>query len=326
VNTYLTPYLIRFATALAVLLGGGAALAQPYPSKPIKMIVPFAAGGGSDTQGRVAARIMSANLGQPIVVENRPGASGIVGLDSFVRSEQPDGYAMLVFPGTTAIAHHFQNRTFDIDKTLIPMGNLYTAGLVLLVNPAKINVRNMGELIQYLKANPGTDYTSVGPASQGNLTMEAAARRLGLRTTHIPHKGGPPALADVLSGQIGMILIDPLTGAGPATSGRLRMLAALSTKRASFAADVPTAAEQGYPDFTVDSLTGLALPLGTPAPVVARLTAAMREAVADASFQDVVRKGGNVPEYIDGPTFAKMVQEEYERWGRIIRETGIKAP
>jgi tripartite-type tricarboxylate transporter receptor subunit TctC len=311
--------------ACVVMLAGcaAAALGQSYPNRPIKLIVPFAAGGGSDTLGRIAAHILEANLGQPIVVEDRPGASGIVGLDYFVRTE-PDGYTLLVFPGTTAIAFHFQGRTFDLDKTLLPLGNLYTAGLVLLVNPAKVAVRSLAEMVDYLKVHPGTDYTSVGPGSQGNLTMEAAARHLGFRATHVPYKGGPPALTDVLAGQIGIILLDPQTGMGPTTSGRLRMLAALSTKRVSFAPDVPTAAEQGFPDFTVDSLTGLAAPLGTPAPVVDRLTSAMREAIADPGFQEAVRKGGNIPEFIDGPVFGRRIQEEYERWGRIIREAGIK--
>lgn len=299
------------------------ASAQVWPSKPIRLIIPFAAGGGTDIQSRTAGRVLSGIVGQPVVAENRPGASGIIGLDAFVQSPA-DGYTLLMFSSTTAVAHHFQNRSFDIAKLMVPLGNLTTAPVILVVNPARINVRSMTELIAYFRSNPGTSYTTVGPGSLGHLSMTALARRLDLNVSHVPYKGGAPAMTDTVAGHVGMMLADLTVAKGPVLSGAVRPIIAVGTQRIAYAPDTPTGKELGFPELQIGSLNGLAVGVGTPAPIVTRLLALTREIAESATYRQVVGESGNFAEYIEGAAWGRMIQDEYEARGKVIRETGVK--
>jgi tripartite-type tricarboxylate transporter receptor subunit TctC len=316
---------VLLRSTIAVLLACTAinASAQAWPTKPIRIIIPFAAGGGTDIQSRTAGRILSGIVGQPMVAENRPGASGIIGLDAFVQSPA-DGYTLLMFGSTTAVAHHFQNRSFDINKLMVPLGNLTTAPVILVVNPGKINVRTMAELVAYFRANPGTTYTTVGPGSLGHLSMSALAKRLDLNVSHVPYKGGAPAMTDTVAGHVGMMLADLTVAKGPVLSGAVRPIIAVGTQRIVYAPDTPTGKELGFPELQIGSLNGLAIGVGTPAPIVARLLALTKEIAESATYRQVVSESGNFPEHIEGAVWGKMIQDEYEARGKAIRETGFK--
>ena len=314
---------LRIAAGLLLSLTSAGVSAQTYPNKTLRLIIPFAAGGGTDIQSRTAAKVLSGIVGQPVIAENRPGASGLIGLDAFVQSPA-DGYTLLMFSSTTAVAHHFQGRPFDINKLMVPLGNLTTAPVILVVNPGRINVRNMAELIAYFRANPGTTYTTVGPGSLGHLSMTALASRLGLNITHVPYKGGAPAMTDTVAGHVGMMLADLTAAKGPVISGAVRPIIAVGTQRISYAPDTPTGKELGFPELQIGSLNGLAVAVGTPAPIVTRLLALTREVAESSTYRQVVIESGNFAEYIDGPTWGRMIQDEFEARGKVIRETGIK--
>ncbi len=313
-------HILLGALATAVF---GTSRAQSFPERPLKLIVPFAAGGGSDIIGRALAKELSAELGQNVIVENRPGAAGLLGLDALGNST-PDGHTLLLFSNTTAVALHYQNKTFDMEKRFVPVGNVITSSMVLLVNPSVVNARSVPELVEYVKALLGADYTSSGPGSPGNLGIEAMAIQRGLKFTHVPYKGIGPAILDVLAGRIGILVSDSLSARPHIVSGALRPIASVSSFRSPVVPDVSTAIEQGVPQLVNDSLNGLVVPVGTPALVVERLRAAVRRAVAAEGYARLTAENGAKNQFIDGPEWGNMLKADFQRWGEVIRVTGIK--
>ncbi len=317
---------LRALTVTAVAgLAAAVACAQPYPSKPIRMVVPFAAGGGSDISGRALAKELSAELGQSVVVENRPGASGLLGLDA-IAAAAPDGYTLLMFSNTTAVALHYQNKPFDMEKRFIPLGNVLLASMILAVNPKVLDVKNAAELVEHVKAHPAADYTSSGPGSPGNLGMEAMAMQRGLKMTHVPYKGIGPAIVDVLGGRVGILVGDGVAVRPHVASGALRPIANLASFRSPVVPDVPTAVEQGFPQFVNDSLNGLVVPPGTPPAIVERLRAATRRAVASEAYARFAADSGSKNQFIDGPEWGEVLKGDFRRWGEVIKATGITPP
>lgn len=313
-------HILLGALATAVF---GTSWAQSFPERPLKLIVPFAAGGGSDIIGRALAKELAAELGQNVIVENRPGAAGLLGLDALGTST-PDGHTLLLFSNTTAVALHYQNKTFDMEKRFVPIGNVITSSMVLLVNPSVVNVRSVPELVEYVKAHPGADYTSSGPGSPGNLGIEAMAIQRGLKFTHVPYKGIGPAILDVLAGRVGILVSDSLSARPHIVSGALRPIASASSFRSPVVPDVSTAIEQGVPQLVNDSLNGLVVPVGTPALVVERLRAAVRRAVAAEGYARLTAENGARNQFIDGPEWGNLLKADFQRWGEVIRVTGIK--
>ena len=313
----------KIALLLALASTCGAAIAQTYPAHPLRMIVPFAAGGGTDIASRSLADGMAQPLGQPVIVENRPGANGIVGMD-YVLQQPADGYMLLMFSSSTAVAHHFINRPFDLQKTFIPIGNVSRAPVVLAVNPKRLDVKTLPQLVAWLKANPGTPYGTVGPGSLSHLSMTAFSSQQGFSVTHIPYKGGAPAVQDAAGGQIPFVMAD-LTALKPfMDSGALRPVSVISSKRIAQYPDVPSSAEQGYGDFIAESVNGPVVAAGTPAAAVERLTVAVKEAAARPAFVGIISTPGNDPTFIDGPAFGRMITESYQRFGRVIRDNNIR--
>ena len=275
-------------------------------------------------QARNLAKEFTVDLGQAVVTENRAGAAGLVGFDALVASP-PDGYTIMLLSNTTTTAMHANNRALEIDKTFIPVGGTHVTPMILLVNSSRINVRTLPELIDYLKANPGTDYTSSGPGSPANMGMEAMALQRSLKVTHIPYKGVAPAITDVIAGRVGIVIADSATARGVIQAGTLRPIAAISSVRSPIASDIPTAAEQGIAGFSNDSFAGIIVPLRTPVAVVERLKVAVRKAANGELYGRYQRENGSQNRFTDGPEFREMLERDFERWGRIIRETGIKA-
>lgn len=318
-----------FRVGLAVLVVGCMAAmapsssAQGFPDKPVKLIVPFAPGGGSDTVARIAAENLGKRLGKAVVVENKPGASGVIGLEALVNSP-PDGHTLLMFNSTTATAHVFQDKPFDVNRLMVPLGNIMVAPMLIAVNPAKVDVKSLPELINYFKSHPGADYTSSGPGSPGELSLEALARDMKFKVTHVPYKGIAPAMQDVLAGQVGIIILDGTTAKPHVVAGKLRPIAVLSRKRIPYMAQVQTAAEQGMSNFSVEVLSGLVAPAGTASAVVAALRKAVRETVQSEAYRKPVADSGAFPDYIDEGEWARRIQNEYDHWKKFIKDTGMK--
>lgn len=301
------------------------AAAQSYPVKPIRLIIAFAPGGGQDINGRRLAKELTEILGQTVFVENKPGVSGLIGLEALTNST-PDGYTIMLLPNTTTVALHFQNKSLDAGKRFEPIASVSVAPMLLLVNPAKIDVKTLPELVTYLKSNPGTDYTSSGPGSPGFMGMEAMAMQSGIKVTHIPYKGIGPAVLDTLAGRVGLIVADGVATRPHVVAGKLRPIAAVSTIRSPLFPDLPRSGEQGYPTFVNDSFSGIVAPPGTPATVIEVLKNAIGKAVATRAYSQGQLDGGNQSMFVSGVEFRDLLQQDFDRWGKVIREAGMKQP
>jgi tripartite-type tricarboxylate transporter receptor subunit TctC len=318
--------------AMAALSGGlvlaltaPLADAQAWPSKPIKWIVPFAPGGTTDILARTVGDKLAQALGQPVIIENKPGAGGGVGAE-FVARAAPDGYTIM---GGTISTHAinaslYKNLPYDPVKDFVPIVLLARVPNMLVVNP-DVPAKNVGELIVLLKANPGKyTFASSGNGTSQHLSGELFKSMSGTDMQHIPYKGSPPALQDVVGGQVTMTF-DNITTAWPlAKSGKLRALAVTTATRSSIAPDVPTLAESGLPGFEVGSWQGVFAPAGTPPDIVRRLNT---EIVRILALPDVKEKlaglgaelVGNSPE-----EFAVLVKAEVVKWADVVRKSGAK--
>jgi tripartite-type tricarboxylate transporter receptor subunit TctC len=308
--------LVRFLAAIALLaLGTGASLAQTYPSRPLRIVVPFAAGAGVlDIMGRLVGQHLGAALGQQVVIDNRPGAGGIVGAEVVARAE-PDGYTLLM--GNTALLvspYLYARLSFD------PL----TDFVLLVVNPS-VPVHSVEELITYAKARPGQlNYGSGGVGSTPYLATELLKSMTGIDVVHVPYKGGAPALADLMAGQL-TFMIENVPGTLPLVkSGKLRALAITSAQRSPLVPDLPTMAEAGVAGYEMVGWNGMFVAKGTATHIVARLGATLAKVLdlPDVREQMVTlgaEPGGDTPQ-----AFAAFVSAESERWGRIIKEKGIR--
>lgn len=308
------------ALALALPL---AALAQDYPSKPIKIVVPVPAGGAADTLARIIGDRLTAKFGQPVIVENRVGANGNIGAD-FVAHSPPDGYTLLLSPpGPLAINKSlYKKMSYDSDA-LVPVSVVAANPNVLLVHPS-VPAKTLQELIAYAKANPGKlNYASSGSGSTTHLAGELLKQKAGIEATHVPYKGGPPAYRDLMAGQVHIMFQGLATAMPQIREGSVRALAVGSDKRHPAVPDVPTLAET-FPGFVTVSWTGLAAPPNTPPAIVQKLQAAIAETLKNPEATQGV-KGLDVRDLVVSTPAeaAKFFNEEKQRWGAIIRASGV---
>jgi tripartite-type tricarboxylate transporter receptor subunit TctC len=315
--------MIRATLLFAALVLTTTASAQTYPARPLSLIVGFAAGGPGDATGRATAEALGRELGQPVVVDNRAGATGVVGLEQLERSA-PDGYTLGLFISSTAIAHVAQKRKFELTKQMIPLGSLVTTSVILLVNPKMVDVKSVDELIAWLRKNPDAPYATSGSGSPAHLNAEALAKKRDLRLTHIAYRGIAPALVDVLGGRVGILFATPATVKSHIEAGSLRPIAVLARKRLSFIGDVPTAAEQGYTDIDVEAYTGLVFPVGTPAEMVEQLRKAQQAILRDDAYRKKFENAGDLPEFINGPEWGALVQKMHDDTAKIVNDLGLK--
>jgi tripartite-type tricarboxylate transporter receptor subunit TctC len=315
--------MIRATFLLAALVLSTAASAQTYPTKPLSLIVGFAAGGPGDATGRATAEALSKELGQPVIVDNRAGATGVVGLEQLERAA-PDGYTLGLFISSTAIAHVAQKRKFELTKQMIPLGSLITTSVLLLVNPKMVDVKSIDELVAWLRKNPDAPYATSGSGSPAHLNAEALAKKRDLKLTHIAYRGIAPALVDVLGGRVGILFATPATVKSHIEAGSLRPIAVLARKRLSFIGNVPTAAEQGYTDINVEAYTGLVVPIGTPAEIVERLRKAQQAILRDETYRRKFENAGDLPEFINGPEWGALVQKMHDDTAKIVSDLGLK--
>jgi tripartite-type tricarboxylate transporter receptor subunit TctC len=315
--------LIRFAVLLALAAAAGAGSAQQYPVRPVKLIVPYAPGGFSDVLGRTVAQWLMQNLGQPFVVENKPGAATIIGVDAAAKSPA-DGYTLLLATGALTINPHlFSKLPYDAERDFAPIGRVAELPYVLVAN-ASLPVRTFKELITYAKANPGTlNFGTPGNGTAPHLAMKLLEEAVGISVRGVHYKGNGPALNDLLAGQI-HLLFDGLQQPHPfIQNGKLKLLAVASPKRLPDYPDVPAISES-YSGFEASTWYQLLAPAGTRGPVIARLNEQIQKFVNDPATREKLLAQGAI---LGGGTPAQLAEyskAETRRWGALISKTGIK--
>ncbi len=315
----------RALGAVAILLAGaGTAQAQGWPNKPIRMVVPYTAGGYTDLMARLVSEKMSAALGQTIVIENKPGANAVIGTDAVAKAA-PDGYTF-----GTVIAAHSVNPTlnpklpYDTMKDLTYVSLTSVAPLILIATPS-LPAKDMKEFIALAKSKPGQlNFASSGIGSAAHLTMEMFKSREGLNLQHIPYKGTAGALQDTVGGQINVMfdVIGPLMS--QVKSGNAKALAVAAKERVPAAGDVPTMAEAGVADFTSGTWSGIIAPAGTPQEIVDRVAAEAKKALADPELRKKLDDQGIVPMGTSPDEFKTFVTGEISRWKKVITDADIK--
>jgi tripartite-type tricarboxylate transporter receptor subunit TctC len=314
----------RFALLL-LLWGETQALAQPYPAKPVRIVVGFAAGGPTDVMARLLAQKLTEKWGQPVVVDVRTGAGGNIAAEAVARSA-PDGYTLLL----PAFAHAvnpaiYASLPFDTEKDFAPVALLATSANVLAVHPS-LPVRSVRELVALAKAKPAQlTYGSAGTATASHLAGELLNSMAGIKLMHIPYKGAAPASVDLVGGHIsaafpGVVLALPL-----ANSGRLRLLGVASLKRSDILPGVPTIAESGVAGFEVLSWYGLLAPAGTPAELVLRLNQDSARVLREADAGERLKAIGAEPGNATPAEFGNYLRNEMAKWARVVRFAGVRA-
>jgi tripartite-type tricarboxylate transporter receptor subunit TctC len=301
------------------------AAAQSYPSKPIKIIVPFAPGGNVDVTARIIAPALQEILGQPVIVENKPGAAGTIGADLVVRSPA-DGYTLLMGSNSTfSVAPSLNPKNpYNPVKDFAPVASIAATPFLLVVNP-NAPMKNVNELVARAKADPGKlTMASAGTGSSNHLVGELFQDMAKVKFTHVPYKGSNPAISDVMGGQVDMHF-DQVTSAGNhVQGGKLRALFVTSKERHPMLPDVPTAAEAGFPSFGPINVTGLIAPAGTPREIVAALNAATNKALAQAAIKEKYAGVGAVTTGGTPEAFTAYIAEDLARWTKVVKDANVK--
>ncbi len=310
---------------VAVLLAASPARAQDYPTRSITLVVPYAAGGGNDAMARIVADHMAKTLGQQIVIENRGGAGGTIANRAAAKAA-PDGYT-LVLGGTGTLAINptlYASVGYDPRKDFAPVGLIATSALVLLVHPS-VEAGSVPELIALARKAPGKlNFASAGPGSGVHLAAELFANMAGIKLTHVPYKGSAPALNDLLGGHVQIYFSSLPPAVGMRAEGKVRALAVTGPARSHVFPDVPTVAEAALPGYEAVLHYGIAAPAGTPRPVVDKLNAALRAALASEETKAILTSTGAEALPSTPEEYAADIDHEERRWSRIVRELGIK--
>ncbi|XAH21376.1 tripartite tricarboxylate transporter substrate binding protein [Xylophilus sp. GW821-FHT01B05] len=320
--------LLRIAAALAAgILATSAAHSQStdWPARPIRIIVPAPAGGPYDRVARPLGQYMAKTLKQPVVVENRPSAGNIVGTQAGA-SAAPDGYTLTMTGMLNTIAQGiYENVPFDIAKDFVHVGAVGESPQWLVAR-SDAGMSTFQDLVQQAKREPGKiNYASSGAGSTGHLVMELLQRAAGVQLTHVPYKGGAPALQDVLAGVVSVIVIPPSVALPYVQSGKLHVLAVSSAQRMATAPEVPTFAELGYKQLTVASWVGLSAPKATSSAVVRKVNAAINAALSEPALLKLLETEGLMPLPGTPDQYAQMVRSDTERWGQLVRSMNLKA-
>lgn len=316
--------LVHAIAATAVLLVGQAQ-AQSYPNKPIRMVVPFAAGGGTDAVGRVLAPRLSELLGQQLVIDNRAGANGAIGTAE-VKRAAPDGYTVLLgAAGTMVVAPNLDAKLpFDTDKDFVPIALAATSPFVVAVG-ASVPVNDIAQLIALAKAQPGKiNYGSSGTGGAPHLAGELFKRMAGVDLTHVPYRGLAPAMTDLLGGQIQLLFVDVSIAMPQVKAGKIKALAITSAQRSPVAPELPTVAEAGVAGYAAGTWYGVFVPAGTPEPVVRRLTSDTTRALESTEVRERLIALGAEAAPLSGESFRIYVRQELAKWGQLVRDANIK--
>ncbi len=319
---------MRHLHALAVLatvLSATAALAQPYPSRPVRIIVPFAAGGPADIYARVVGEKLQAALGQAFVVEDRPGGGGIVGTDAVAKSP-PDGYTLLMMSNTHTVNESlFAEKPYQLMRDLVPVAPVNYSDLLMVVHPS-VPASTLKEFIALAKAKPGgLNYASSGPGTPYHMAGELFKSMAGVDIVHVPYKGSSGARTDILGGQVQM-MFDAITTMAPnVRAGKLKALASSGKARSQVMPEVPTLNEAGVPGYETVIWLGIMAPTGTPRPIVEKLNAEITRVVNSPEMREAWAKQGATSMSMTPDEFAHFMREDIEKWARIVKSSGAKA-
>jgi tripartite-type tricarboxylate transporter receptor subunit TctC len=313
------------AIAACWLVATGPAQAQTYPARTIKMVIAFPPGGPTDFVGRLLADKLKELLGQSVIIENKAGANGAIGADAVAKAD-PDGYTLFFTTvGAVAITPNLRNdMPYDTLRDFAPVSLVVNNTTVLVVSPT-LSANSAKDLAAMAKAKPETlPFASTGLGSMPHLALELYQASAGVKFVHVPYRGAAPALTDLLGGQVTALFADAPVLMSQLQAGKLKALGAASDQRNPMLPDVPTLKEQGFADTQADNWYGLLAPAKTPPAVIARLNKAVHDVLADPVVRDKLIKSGAVPSPTTPEDFGKLLQSEIARWGRIIREKGIK--
>jgi tripartite-type tricarboxylate transporter receptor subunit TctC len=299
-------------------------VAQPYPSKTIRLIVPYAAGGATDIVARAIAQQISGPLGQQVIVDNKPGGAKQIGTE-LVAHSPPDGYTLLMVPATSATNPYlYAKLPYDINKDLVPIVLATIVPAFLIVN-ADLPVHSVKELVAYAKANPGkVSFASAGNGSVLHLGGEWFKMLNGLDVAHIPYKGSAPAVTDLVGGQVQFSFENLPPAQAFIKAGKLRMLAQATLQRMPGIPDVPTMQELGYPGFDCSAFFGVMAPAGTPASIVQRLNIEINKALANPEVRERLLAQGAIPVGGTPEALTEHIRKESVKWGKIIKDSGAR--
>jgi tripartite-type tricarboxylate transporter receptor subunit TctC len=314
-----------FVCAALAAAGAPAAQAQDnYPTRPVRVVIAFPPGGPTDFVGRLMTDKMSAELGQRVYIENRPGAAGTVGADNVTKAD-PDGYSLfLTTSGAVTIAPHIQSVPYDPLRDFAPIALVTKVTEVLVVTP-KLGIKSVKELVALAKEKPGAvAFASTGIGSPPHLAQELLDVSANVKFLHVPYRGAAPALTDLLGGQVQVLAADLPVLIAQIQAGALIPIGAAADKRDPLLPDVPTLAEQGYPNTEASNWYALLAPAKTPPAVIAKLNKAVSDALNDPAVHDKLVKAGATPVGGTPESLGAFMKSEYEKWGRVVAERGIK--
>ena len=315
------------AAALASLLIGSVAIveaADTYPSRPIRLVLPFPPGGATDLLGRLIGQKMAENLGQPFVPENRPGAAGNIGTE-YASKQKPDGYTIVLgtMQAFVTSPHIYKNLKYDPIKDLVPITSVAEIPNVLVVRPT-LPIKSLRELVDYARANPGkVNFGSGGIGGSGHLAGELLNNLAKIKLVHVPYKGANQAMTGVMGNEIDMVVIGSTASVPQIKAGKVRALAVLQSTRVPSLPDVPTAKEAGVDHYHITNWYGLFAPTGTPREIINKLNAEWGKVVAMPDVIAALGKTGTEPLSSTPEKFAEYIKMEYELWGKILKEAKI---
>lgn len=317
-------------TAAAPMLGfsGLSAAQTDWPSKVIKLVVAFPAGGPTDTAARIVGQKLSERLGQQIIIENKPGASGSIGTASFIKSPA-DGYNLSMFGMPSLLAPlMYKNNAYDVTKDFTAVATVYDLPMAIVINPQVISgVDNLQDLIAYIQNSKAPlNFTSSGTGSFGHLAMEQLKELGKFDLMHVPYRGSAPAVSDLLGGQIGIMFADVVAALPHIQAGKLKAIALSSPNAKALLPNVKAISEQGFPGFDFDSWGGLIAPLNTPQAIVDRIATETQAIIqSDKELQQKLLSAGAIASFQDGKQMQARLNKDYERWSSIVKNKGISA-
>jgi tripartite-type tricarboxylate transporter receptor subunit TctC len=315
----------KFTLALLTLMAGAPVMAQEYPSRPIRMIVPQASGSASDTVARIIAAELTTRLKQQVIVDNRPGGALQLGLE-LTSKAPPDGYTIgYAMIGALAISPNMlQKPPIDVQKDLAPISQTTTGQMLLAVSPT-MPFKSVRDVITFAKQNPNKlNYASSGNGTPGHVGFELFKTMTGIQAVHVPYKGGAAAITELIAGQVQIMLESTNSITPHAKGGRVRGLAVSGPKRSEALPELPTIAEAGVPGYEATTWTGVVGPAAMPRPVIARLNADLNRMIASPAYKEKVTLIGSEPAGGTSEQFAQFIRSEYVKWGDIVKRAGAR--
>jgi len=316
--------MLRAVFTLLFASFAASAWSQGYPARPVKIVVPFAVGGPADIYGRFIGAKLSDTLGQPFVIENRPGGGSIVGTDVVVKSAA-DGYTLLLMSNTHTVNETLiPKKPFDLMKDLAPISGINSSDLLLVIHPS-VEAKNLRELIAMAKAYPGKMfYASSGPGTPYHMAGELFKYMAGVDIVHVPHKGSDQARIAVLGAQVHMMFDAITTMAGQARAGRVKALGTSGQSRSAITPEIPTVSEAGVPGYEATIWLGLMAPTGTPRPILDRLSSEVNKVVNSPEVKEAWGKQGAAPMGMTVDQFDKFLRQDIQKWSKLVKDTGMK--